>query len=134
MAVDTQAAPGAAAGAMPQPLAGLRVLELSQIMTGPVCGLLLPDMGADVTKVERFRVGEALEHPQTRVVGMALRLRGRRDPRLAGERRRAPGGARAPTALTCFADTGSRRPCRSKRSIAGREQVQACMAITSSAP
>jgi crotonobetainyl-CoA:carnitine CoA-transferase CaiB-like acyl-CoA transferase len=57
MAVDTQAAPPATGG-MPQPLAGLKVLELSQIMAGPVCGLLLSDMGADVIKVERFPAGD----------------------------------------------------------------------------
>ena len=41
-----------------RPLAGLKVLELSQIMAGPVCGLLLSDMGADVIKVERFPGGD----------------------------------------------------------------------------
>lgn len=40
------------------PLSGLRVLELSQIMAGPVGGLLLSDMGADVIKVERFPGGD----------------------------------------------------------------------------
>ena len=40
------------------PLAGLRVLEVTQIMSGPTCGLLLADMGADVIKVERFPGGD----------------------------------------------------------------------------
>lgn len=40
------------------PLSGLKVLELSQIMAGPVGGLLLSDMGADVIKVERFPGGD----------------------------------------------------------------------------
>ena len=36
------------------PLAGLKVIELAHIMAGPVCGLMLGDMGADVIKVERM--------------------------------------------------------------------------------
>ena len=40
------------------PLAGLRVLELAQIMAGPTCGMLLADMGADVIKVEKLPGGD----------------------------------------------------------------------------
>jgi crotonobetainyl-CoA:carnitine CoA-transferase CaiB-like acyl-CoA transferase len=35
------------------PLAGCKVIELAHIMAGPVCGLMLADMGADVIKVEK---------------------------------------------------------------------------------
>lgn len=37
---------------MPGPLDGIRVLEFSQIVAAPFCGILLSDLGADVVKVE----------------------------------------------------------------------------------
>lgn len=37
----------------PQPLAGIRVLELGHNIMGPACGLILADLGAEVYKVER---------------------------------------------------------------------------------
>ena len=40
------------------PLSGIRVIELAHIMAGPVCGLMLGDMGADVVKVERLPDGD----------------------------------------------------------------------------
>jgi formyl-CoA transferase len=40
------------------PLAGVRVVELAHVMAGPVGGLLLADMGADVVKVEKLPGGD----------------------------------------------------------------------------
>jgi len=40
------------------PLTGLKVIELAHIMSGPTCGMLLADMGADVIKVEKIPGGD----------------------------------------------------------------------------
>ena len=44
---------------MSGPLQGVRVIELAHIMAGPVCGLMLADMGADVIEVERRPGGDS---------------------------------------------------------------------------
>jgi len=55
---------------LPLPLSRIRVLDVSQIMAGPFCCMLLGDMGADVIKVETPKVGD-----QTRRA-MGFRLKG----------------------------------------------------------
>ena len=52
------------------PLAGVRVLDVSQVMAGPFCSMLLGDMGADVIKIEPVDGGD-----QTRRA-MGFRLKG----------------------------------------------------------
>src|SRR5262245_40941785 len=41
------------------PLSGYRVLELAHLIAGPVCGMYLADMGADVVKIEHPTGGDA---------------------------------------------------------------------------
>ncbi len=51
---DVTNAPKGPLPGMPKgPLAGMKVIELAHIMAGPVCGMMLADMGADVVKVEK---------------------------------------------------------------------------------
>jgi crotonobetainyl-CoA:carnitine CoA-transferase CaiB-like acyl-CoA transferase len=53
-------------------LAGMRVLELAQIMAGPTCGMMLADMGADVIKVEKLPGGDdARDYREPRVNGVS---------------------------------------------------------------
>ncbi|MDB5364142.1 MAG: coA-transferase family protein [Rhodospirillales bacterium] len=42
------------------PLEGVRVIEFCEVASGPFCGMLLADFGADVIKVEKSDGGDAL--------------------------------------------------------------------------
>ena len=57
-------------GMPPLPLEGMRVLDVSQVMAGPFCSMMLGDLGADVVKVEPPKGGD-----QTRGA-MGFRLKG----------------------------------------------------------
>lgn len=58
--VSTSSGPRSTQPSSPKagPLAGMKVLELAQIMAGPTCGLMLADLGADVVKVEKLPGGD----------------------------------------------------------------------------
>ncbi|MEM1525359.1 MAG: CoA transferase [Nitrososphaerales archaeon] len=47
---------------MIKPLSNIRVIEFGTAIAGPMCGMLLGDMGADVIKIERPKVGDDSRH------------------------------------------------------------------------
>lgn len=55
------------------PLAGLRVVEMGQLLAGPFCGQLLGDFGAEVVKIEAPGAGDPMrEWGRERVEGQSL--------------------------------------------------------------
>ncbi len=57
---------------MPGPLEGVKVLDLTRVLAGPVCCMLLGDMGAEVVKVERTGRGDDMRDSDPKVGGESL--------------------------------------------------------------
>jgi crotonobetainyl-CoA:carnitine CoA-transferase CaiB-like acyl-CoA transferase len=48
---------------MPGPLEGIKVVDASAVLSGPLCTMMLADQGADVIKVEPHGMGDTLRIP-----------------------------------------------------------------------
>jgi crotonobetainyl-CoA:carnitine CoA-transferase CaiB-like acyl-CoA transferase len=78
------------------PLAGMRVLELAQIMAGPTAGMMLADMGADVIKVEKLPGGDdsrAYREPRVNGVSAPFMIMNRNKRGIAIDLKRPAGRA-----------------------------------------
>jgi formyl-CoA transferase len=88
------------------PLAGVRVIEMGQLLAGPFCGQLLGDMGADVVKLEDPTRGDPLrqwgrERPKGQSLWWSIVGRNKRSVTL---NLRAPEGQRVARDLIAGAD------------------------------
>jgi len=54
---------------MPLPLEGVKVLDLTTVMAGPYCAMVLGDLGAEVLKVEKFPEGDSARRFDPKVNG-----------------------------------------------------------------
>jgi crotonobetainyl-CoA:carnitine CoA-transferase CaiB-like acyl-CoA transferase len=88
------------------PLAGLKVVDLTHVMAGPTCTLMLADMGADVIKIEKTPEGDDTRHSIPPKVGSeaASFLMMNRNKRGIALDLKTPGGAKVLRRLIARAD------------------------------
>src|ERR1044071_2308194 len=91
---------------MTGPLAGLKVVDLTHVMAGPTCTLMLADMGADVIKIEKTPDGDDTRKSVPPRVGdeSASFLMMNRNKRGIVLDLKTPGGARVLRRLIASAD------------------------------
>jgi CoA:oxalate CoA-transferase len=58
-------------GAGMKPLDGIRVVDLSRVLAGPYCSMILADLGAEVVKVEELPRGDEARHVGPFVKGVS---------------------------------------------------------------
>jgi crotonobetainyl-CoA:carnitine CoA-transferase CaiB-like acyl-CoA transferase len=87
------------------PLEGLRVIDLTRVLAGPFCGMLLGDMGADVIKIEEPKEGDDARMWGPFVGGWSAYFLGvNRNKRSVALDLKTPDGQKALRALLASAD------------------------------
>lgn len=88
------------------PLAGLKVVDLTHVMAGPTCTLMLADMGADVIKIEKIPAGDDTRYSVPPKIGdeAAAFLMMNRNKRGIALDLKTPGGAEVLRRLIKSAD------------------------------
>ena len=91
---------------MTGPLTGLKVVDLTHLMAGPTCTLMLADMGADVIKIEKAPDGDDTRHSIPPKIGdeAASFLMMNRNKRGIVLDLKTPGGAKVLRRLIATAD------------------------------
>jgi formyl-CoA transferase len=75
----------------PGPLAGLKVVEMGQLIAGPFCGQLLGDMGADVVKIEAPGQGDPMRQWGQKGFPMFWEILGRNKRTVSADLRKPEG-------------------------------------------
>ncbi len=87
------------------PLSGVRVVDLSRVLAGPLCGALLGDMGAEVIKIEDVANGDESRHWAPQKDGHSpVYIANNRNKKSIAVNLKAPEGAKIVTALVKQAD------------------------------
>src|SRR5258707_1507474 len=94
------------AGETMGPLSGLKVVDLTHIMAGPTCTLMLADMGAEVIKIEKIPAGDDTRYmvpPKIGDVAASFLMMNRNKKGIALDLK-TPGGAKVLRRLIGSAD------------------------------
>ena len=87
------------------PLDGLRIIDLTRVLAGPFCTMMLGDMGADVIKIEEPRLGDESRAWAPVVAGWSRYFLGvNRNKRSVALDLKSPDGAAALRTLVAEAD------------------------------
>lgn len=90
---------------MPGPFDGIRIIDFSSVITGPLATQTLADQGADVVKVETVRGGDLTRHVATRRGGFSASfLNNNRNKRSVALDLKHPDGLKAALALIAGGD------------------------------